>query len=174
MYEREVKCPQCYQSIMPGDSVFSAGGPLLSHVNCQRPKTLTGDERALLFSYCLNHPVARCEACARSFHLNEMTADLLGGRTHLCRRCRRDLTESVRTHLYGCKMLPAEVRRRAQALREAAQLLVKETRELCDKADVLIQEAEAAFEENRRALWQSLKTPRRSSSVREIEEDPHL
>ena len=169
MYEREVKCPLCYRSLLPGDSVFSAGG-LLSHVNCQSPQTLTGDERALLFYYCLNHPVARCDACARSFHLSEMPADLLGGRTHLCQECWRDLTESIRTHLYSCAMLPAEVRRRAQALREAAQLLVKESRQLCDTADVLIQEAGADLEKNQRALWQSLKTIRRPSSAREIEE----
>ena len=169
MYEREVRCQLCHRPIVPGDSVFSAGG-LLSHVNCQRPQTLTGDERAVLFYYCLNHPVARCDACARSFHLSEMAADLLGGRTHLCCDCRRDLTGSIRRHLYGCAMLPAEVRRRAQALREAAQLLVKESRQLCDKADVLIQEAEAAFEKNQRALWQSLKTIWRPTSAREIEE----
>ena len=125
MDEREVKCPLCYRSILPGDSVFSAGHPP-SHVNCQRPQTLTGDERALLFYYCLDHPVARCEACARSFHLSEMAADLLGDRTHLCPCCRRDLTQSARTHLYACAMLPAEVRRRAQALHEAAPLLLKE------------------------------------------------
>jgi len=67
-------------------------------------------------------------------------------------------------------MLPAEVRRRAQALREAAQLLVKESRQLRDQADVLIQEAEAALEQNRRALLQSLKTTRRPSSALEIEQ----
>jgi len=57
-------------------------------------------------------------------------------------------------------MLPAEVRRRAQALREAARHLVKESHQLRDKAEVLIQEAEAAVEENRRGLWQALKTQR--------------
>lgn len=172
MYEREVKCPLCSRSLLPGDSVFSAGGRL-SHVNCQRPQTLTGDERALLFYYCLNHPVARCKACARSFHLSEMATDLLGGRTHLCQFCRRDLTESVRAHLYGCAMLPAEVRHRAQALREAAQLLVKESRQLRDTAEVLIQEADAVLEANRRALWRSLKTNRRTGSAREVDEGPH-
>jgi len=173
MQEREVQCPLCDRSILSSDSVFSAGGRL-SHVNCQRPKALTGDERALLFYYCLNHPVARCDSCAQSFHLSEMAADLLGGRTHLCRCCRRDLSESIRTHLYGCTMLPAEVLRRAQALREAAEFLVKESRQLCDKADVLIREAEAALEENRRALWRSLKATRCPGSAREIEQGPHL
>src|SRR2546428_3641548 len=52
----------------------------------------------------------------------ELAADPLGGRTNICPRCRKDLTENVRTHLYGCAKLPAEVRLRAQALREAAHL----------------------------------------------------
>src|SRR5262249_61911446 len=127
-----------------------SGGGRLSHVNCQRPQTLTGDERALLFYYCANHTVARCDVCARSFRLGELTADLLGGRTHLCPCCRRDLTEIVRSHLYSCAMLPAEVRRRAQALREAAQLLVKESRQLRDQANVLVPEAGGGFTQNRR------------------------
>jgi len=57
-------------------------------------------------------------------------------------------------------VLPAEVRQRAQARREAARLLVKESRQLRDKADVLFREAEAVVEERRRALWAALKTSR--------------
>src|SRR5438105_1936035 len=91
---------------------------------------LTVDERAVLFYFCLNHAVARCLACARSFQLSELTADLLSGRTHLCPQCRRDLTDNVRSHLYGCAVLPAEVRQKAQTLREAARHLVKESRPL--------------------------------------------
>jgi len=155
--ERAVSCPQCSQSILPGHSVVFVGGRLL-HVNCQRPQALTGDERALLFHYCLDHVVARCAACAQSFGLGELAVDLLRGRTHLCPSCRRDLTEVVRTHLYGCATLPAEVRRRAQALRDAAQLLVKQSRQLRDQAEVLVREAEVTVEANRRALWQALKT----------------
>lgn len=129
----------------------------ITELNGDKSPTLTVDERALLFYYCLNHAVARCVACARSFFLSELTADLLSGRTHLCPQCRRDLTEVVRTHLYGCTVLPAEVQQKAQALREAAHHLVKESRQLRDRADVLIREAEAAVEEHRRALWQALK-----------------
>jgi hypothetical protein len=92
--------------------------------------------------------------------LSELAADLLRGRTHLCPRCRRDLTDVVRTDLYGCAVLPADVRQKAQALREAARLLVKESRQLRDKADVLFREAEALVEERRRALWVALKTTR--------------
>jgi len=121
------------------------------------PQMLTVDERAVLFYFCLNHAVARCLACARSFQLSELTADLLSGRTHLCPQCRRDLTDNVRSHLYGCAVLPAEVRQKAQTLREAARHLVKESRQLRGRADVLAREAEAAVEANRRALWQALK-----------------
>jgi len=74
-----------------------------------------------------------------AFQLSELAADLLSGRTHRCPQCRRDLTDIVGTHLYGCAVLPADVRQKAQALREAARLLV---------------------EERRRALWAALKTTR--------------
>ena len=42
-------------------------------------------------------------------------------------------------------MLPAEVRRRAQAAREAARNLVKQSGQLSDRVDVLLREAEAAL-----------------------------
>jgi hypothetical protein len=158
--ERDIQCPECARPINPGDSVFAERGRL-SHISCHMPKTLTADERSILFYYCLNHTIARCEACAQSFLLSELTADLLSGRTHLCPRCRRDLTEIVRSHLYGCVVLPAEVRRRAQVLRDAAQHLVKASGRLRDQADVLIREGEVALEESRRALWEALKTTRR-------------
>ena len=126
-------------------------------------RTLTADERALLFYYCLNHTVARCLSCARSFYLSELVADLLSGRTHLCPQCRRDLTENVRSHVYGCGILPAEVREKAEALRDMAHRLVKESRQLRDRSEVLISEAEAAVEECRRALWKALKATRPST-----------
>jgi hypothetical protein len=118
---------------------------------------LTADERALLFYYCLNHVVARCLSCSRSYYLNELVADLLSGRTHLCPRCRRDLTENVRSHVYGCGILPDEVREKAKALREVAARLVTQSQQLRGQADLLIREAEAAVEQNRRALWQALQ-----------------
>src|SRR5262245_29386810 len=71
---------------------------------------LTPDERALLFYYCLNHTVARCLACSRSYYLSELVADLFSGHTHLCPQCRTDLTEDVRAHVYGCATLPEDVR----------------------------------------------------------------
>jgi len=126
-------------------------------------RSLTADERALLFYYCLNHTVARCVSCARSYYLSELVADLLGGRTHLCPQCRRDLTDNVRSHVYGCEVLPTEVREKAQALREMAQRLVKESRQLRDRSEVLISEAEAAVEDCRRDLWKALKATRPST-----------
>ena len=33
---------------------------------------------------------------------SDRTATLLGGRAYLCPWCRRDLSDSVRVHLYGC------------------------------------------------------------------------
>ena len=70
----------------------------------------------------------------------------------MCPRCRRDLTEIVRAHLFRCPTLPGEVRLRAQQLRDAAQRLVKESQQLRDNADVLIREAEAMLFETQRAL----------------------
>src|SRR5438093_392386 len=130
-------------------------------------RPLTPDERALLFYYCLNHTVTRCLICARSYFLSELVADLLSGRTHLCPQCRRDLTENVRTHVYACGIMPDEVRQKAQALREMAQHLVKESRQLRDKADVLIREAEGAGEETRCGGGRaSSARPRNGSSSR--------
>ena len=159
MSERVVECPMCSRSISPDDSViFERSG--LSHVSCRMPRTLTGEERSLLFYYCMNHAVARCADCAERFHLSGLTADRLSGRTHLCPRCRRDLTESIRQHLYGCATLPVDVRHRAQELREVARDLVKKSAQLRDKADVLIHEAEAVIEESRRRLRRALNATR--------------
>jgi hypothetical protein len=72
--------------------------------------------------------------------------DSVGTRTNLCQWCKGDLTESIRSHLYGCTVLPAEVRRRAQEARDAARELVKKAHQLQDRADVLIREAEAAIQ----------------------------
>ena len=147
-------CPRCSRTITPGDTiVFGAGGP--SHWDCQRPRVLSAEERALLFAYCLGHPVGKCIACISDFKLAELVSDVLGGRMHLCPRCRRDLTESVRAHLYDCVTLPKGVRRSAQAMREAAQRLVKGSRHLRDTSEVLQREAEAALHALRETMRQS-------------------
>jgi len=47
----QVQCSKCFRSIALSDIVeFSEGR--LSHVDCARPRTLTMDERTLLFVYC--------------------------------------------------------------------------------------------------------------------------
>ena len=74
----------------------------LSHLDCQQPRLLSAEERALLSAYCRDHPVGKCIACAGDFKLSELALDVLGFLRYLCPRCRRDLTDSVRTHLYGC------------------------------------------------------------------------
>jgi hypothetical protein len=152
----QVKCMKCSQPIALTDVIEPNNGHL-SHVDCKRPQALTPEERALVFVYCSGHVVARCPACDISLRLTELAADMVGGnRMNICPRCRQDLTEAVRTHLFRCAMLPVEVRLRAQAVRDAAQRLVKESQQLTDRADVLIREAEAALLKQQRALQQAM------------------
>src|SRR5262245_10865247 len=152
----QVKCSKCSKPIAPTDAIESSDGRL-SHVDCQRPQVLTSEERALIFTYCSGHVVAQCSACDISFRFTELAADVVGGsRTNMCPRCRRDLTEDVRAHLFRCAMLPVEVRLRAQAVRDAAHRLVKQSQQLRDNSDVLIREAEAALFERQRALHQAM------------------
>src|SRR5215831_103835 len=101
----QVDCWKCSKPIALTDIIESSGGRL-SHVDCRRPNVLTAEERALLFVYCAGHAVAHCLGCDIRFRMAELASDMLGGRTNLCPRCRRDLTKSVRAHLYGCAMLP--------------------------------------------------------------------
>ena len=152
----QVKCAKCGQLIVLSDIIESSNGHL-SHVDCKRPRSLTAEERHLLFVYCSDHAVAQCLACDLSFRMMELAADPLDSRTNMCPRCRKDLTENVRTHLYGCAMLPSEVRLRAQAVREAAQRLVKQSQKLVEDADVRIQEAEAALFEAQQAFRAAMR-----------------
>src|SRR5215475_3208227 len=152
----QVNCTKCSRPIVLTDIIESSNGRL-SHVDCKRPQVLTPEERALVFVYCSGHVVVRCPACGISLRYNELAADVLaGGRTSLCPRCRRDLTEAVRAHLFRCATLPLEVRLRAKAVREAAQRLVKESQQLRDTSDILIREAEAALFEKQRALRKAM------------------
>ena len=146
----QVKCSKCSEPITLSDAIESNKGRL-SHVDCSRPGMVTTEESALLFAYCYGHAVAYCLGCDLRFRLAELAADA-GGRTNLCPRCRRDLTQSARAHLYSCAMLPAEIQRRAKEVREAAQNLVKESKQLRDTSDVLIREAEALLFERLRSL----------------------
>ena len=136
--QQTATCPECSRTISPEDTIVFGYG-LLGHLNCRRPRVLSAEERTLLFIYCLDHQVAECVRCAGKFRLREVASlDLFGW-------CHTDLTDSIRAHLYGCAMLPAEVRRRVQAAREAARSLVKQSGQLNDRADVLLREAEAAL-----------------------------
>src|SRR5262252_3002856 len=147
----QVKCSKCSEPIALSDVIESSDGRL-SHIDCARPRMLTAEEQALLFVYCSGHAAAYCLGCDLRFRPAELAADALGSRTNLCPRCRRDLTQSARAHLYSCAMLPAEIQRRAKEVREAAQNLVKESKQLRDTSDVLIREAEALLFERLRSL----------------------
>ena len=138
------KCPRCLQLLLSDDTVAVSRGRVV-HVDCQRPRDLSREERILLFRYCWGHAVAKCPTCDQSFRQQQLGSDLLSRRTHLCPRCRADLTESLRGHLSACAMLPEDVRRRAQEVRDAARRLVKQSQQLSDCADVLIREAEVAI-----------------------------
>ena len=104
----QVKCSKCSEPIALSDVIESSDGRL-SHLDCQRPRMLTAEERALLFVYCSGHAAAYCLGCDLRFRMAELAADALGSGTNLCPRCRRDLTQSARAHLYSCAMLPAEI-----------------------------------------------------------------
>jgi uncharacterized paraquat-inducible protein A len=152
----QVTCAKCSQPIALTDIIESNNGQL-SHVDCKRPHVLTPEERALVFVYCSGHVVARCPACDISFRYMELAADILGGnRTNMCPRCRRELTEAVRAHLFRCAMLPSEIRLWVQAVREAAQRVVKEIQQLGELSDVQIREAENALFEKQRALREAM------------------
>lgn len=116
----------------------------------------------MVFRFCWDHVVVRCLICNVSFHYTGLASDILGaGGTNLCPRCRLDLTEAVRAHLFRCPMVPSVVRLRTQELRDAAQRLVKESQQLRDRSDVLMREAEAALFRAQRALREAM--PKRRS-----------
>jgi len=153
--QQTATCPECSRTISPEDTIVFGDG-LLGHLDCRRPRVLSAEERTLLFVYCRDHQVAECVRCTARFQLQGVTSvDPFGIRTYECRWCHADLTESIRAHLYGCAMLPTAVRRRAQAAREAARSLVKQSDQLSDAADVLLREAEAALHALREAMRQS-------------------
>lgn len=136
---------------MVTDMVESSSGHL-SHVDCKRPQLLTPEERSLVFVYCSDHVVAECPSCHVDFRFAELGADPMGGRTNLCTKCRQDLTESVRAHVFSCVTLPSELRERTQQVRDGAKILIKRSQEAKDRSDVLIREAEAHLCERQQAL----------------------
>src|SRR6266705_2193678 len=96
---------------------------------------LMPEERALLFRACCDHPVAKCRRCRCSFRMTELAADLFQGLSHLCPRCRIDLTDAAGEHLHACAD--------ARVIRETAADLRKEARQLRDAAGVARAESEA-------------------------------
>ena len=147
-------CRECSRMMSPEDTIVFRLG-ILGHLDCRRRRVLSAEERTLLFMYCQDHHVAECVRCAGKFRLREVASlDSFGVRSHACPWCHVDLTDSIRMHLYGCAMLPAEVRRQAQAAREAARTLVKQSQQLSDRADVLMREAEAAIHALRETMRQ--------------------
>jgi len=154
-------CPTCARTISPEDTIVFGFGHL-GHLDCHRPRVLSAEERILLVIYCRDHQVAECVGCTRRFHLREVASLDLGVRSYKCPWCHTDLTDSIRKHLYGCAMLPGEVRYRARAAREAARSLVKQSHQLSDAADVRLREAEAALHALRDVIQQE---PQRTLKV---------
>lgn len=175
MEQPELKCPQCLRPIALDDSVVLARDGRLSHFDCRMPRALSGDEWNALIFYCFDHAIVECVRCAWSFRAIELSTDYLSGRKQLCPRCRADLTDNIRAHLDACTMLPAEVRRRAQETRETARRLVKQSRQLRDRADVLAREAEAAMAALRESMRQSVSEARRRLIQRKLRDGslPH-
>jgi hypothetical protein len=152
--QQTATCPHCFRMISPEDTIVFGYG-LLGHLDCRRPRVLSAEERALLLIYCRDHPVAECVRCTGKFRLREVASrDLFGIRSHRCPWCHTDLTDSIRAHLYGCAMLPVEVRRRAQAAREAARSLV-ESFQLRGTVDGLERQAEASLHALRETMRQA-------------------
>src|SRR5215813_12479392 len=113
MRQQELSCQQCTRTLSSRDTVVVDHGQL-SHLDCERPRALSAQERALLVYYCWDHVVVHCPDCSGHFRVSALASDLLDSRTYLCPDCRKDLTDGVRTHLYDCTLLPQKVRRRAQ------------------------------------------------------------
>src|SRR5207245_5183615 len=154
--QQTATCPECSRTISPGDTIVFGHGRL-GHLVCRRPRVLSAEERTLLSIYCRDHPVAECVRCAGKFHLREVASiDQFGIRSHGCPWCHTDLTDSIRAHLYGCAMLPVEVRRRARAAREAMRSLVKQS----DAAEV--REVETTLHALREMMRQSARSQKKN------------
>src|SRR5438445_8116297 len=123
--QQTATCPECSQMISPEDTIVFGHGRL-GHPDCRRPRVLSDEEHTILLIYCRDHTIAQCVRCGEQFHLRQVASlDSVGSRSHTCPWCRADLTDSIRAHLYGCSMLPADVRRRAVVAREATRRPVR-------------------------------------------------
>src|SRR3989442_5442405 len=94
-------CLQCSRMISPDDSIIFGHGHL-SHLSCQRPRTLSAEERTLLFVYCRDHWLAKCAGCAGNSRFrdlaSDLTATLLTGRPVPCPGGPRALAVIDRVH----------------------------------------------------------------------------
>src|SRR5215831_14724748 len=109
----ELTCARCFRVLSP-DDVVAADGAGVAHVDCRRPRDLTHEERSLLYGYCWSHPIG-CPACRQSFRLFELDSDPYEYyKRTCCPRCRVDLIEGVREHLYACLLTPEVLRRRVR------------------------------------------------------------
>jgi len=129
----ESTCPRCQQGISR-TIPFRFTAIVWCIPTAEDPAISAMRSGRLHGGYCFGHAVATCAACAESFPQQQLCADLLSHREHLCPRCRADLTESVRGHLYGCATLPAEVGQRAREACDAARRLVKQSYQAADRA----------------------------------------
>jgi predicted amidophosphoribosyltransferase len=60
--------------------------------------------RSLLFEMCLDHPVALCKTCSRTYTPAQLGTEI-GNGCYLCRDCGADLRESVVAHARTCPNL---------------------------------------------------------------------
>ena len=60
--------------------------------------------RSLLFAFCPDHPVARCETCRRTYTPEQLGTEIADG-SYLCRDCGGDLRESIVAHARTCANL---------------------------------------------------------------------
>ena len=147
----QARCSKCSRPIALADVIESSGGRL-SHLNCARSQGLSPEERALLLMYCSDHLAAQCQSCNVGFRMMELAVDPLGDQTTPCPRCHKDLTQNLRAHLFSCVALPSEIQHRTQEVRDAAMILVKQSQQALDKAELQIREAEAHLFERQQAL----------------------
>jgi len=139
----ELTCPRCTQAISPHD-IVEPYGYRVAHFECSLPLSLSPEESVFIYVYCWDHCVAECAACAQSFRQDELVFVSFNTGRYLCLHCHQDLTESVRGHLLACATIPEQLRQKVREAGELTQKLLKQSRLLGDRADVLRREMEAA------------------------------
>jgi hypothetical protein len=85
---------------------------------------LMPDERALLVTYCHDHPIAVCPQCSEALTFDRIGADVIMGKRDFCPMCRADLTNALREHLAECTLMriqARETRARSREIRQEAR-----------------------------------------------------